>query len=267
MTALVTGGNGQLGRALRARLPDARSTDLGQLDITDAAAVEAFDWTGTTVILNAAAWTAVDAAEDEPVKAWAANATAVAHLAAQARRLGVPLVHVSTDYVFAGDATAPYAVDAPIAPRSVYGITKAAGEAAALMAPQHLVVRTSWVYGDGGNFVRTMRRLAQTHAQVSVVDDQLGRPTHADDLAASLLHLLDAGAWGTHHVTGAGDVASWADVAEAALVGTGCQVRRVSTAEYGASKAPRPSYSALAVEPGLPVRDWREALAGYEPRA
>ena len=263
MTILVTGGNGQLGRALKQLTPDARFTDLADLDITDAGAVEGFDWTGITSILNAAAWTAVDAAEDEPVKAWAANATAVAHLAVQARRLDIPLVHVSTDYVFAGDATEPYAVDAPLAPASVYGITKAAGEAAARFAPQHLIVRTSWVYGDGTIFIRTMRRLAQTRDEVSVVDDQLGRPTHATDLAAALLHLLDARAWGTHHATGTGDVVSWADVAEAALVGTGCAVRRVSTAEYGVSKAPRPAYSALAVDPGLPMRDWREALAAY----
>lgn len=263
MTALVTGGNGQLGRALQQLLPDARFTDLSDLDVSDAAAVEAYDWTGVTAILNAAAWTAVDAAEDEPARAWAANATAVAHLAVQARQHSIPLVHVSTDYVFAGDATDPYEVGAPIAPVSVYGITKAAGEAAARLAPQHLVVRTSWVYGDGGNFIRTMRRLAQSRDEVTVVDDQLGRPTHAGDLAAALLHLLEREAWGTHHATGTGEIVSWADVAEAALVGTGCVVRRVSTQDYGTSKAPRPAYSALAVDPVLPMRDWREALAAY----
>jgi dTDP-4-dehydrorhamnose reductase len=266
VTLLVTGANGQLGRALQQLAPHARFTDRRSLDIADGASVSAFDFNGVTAIVNAAAWTGVDAAEDEPLTAFEANATGVTHLAIAARRLEIPLVQVSTDYVFPGTATTPIPVDAPVSPLGAYGATKAAGEAAAALAPRHLVVRTSWVYGDGHNFVRTMRRLAATRDEVSVVCDQLGRPTNARDLAAAVLRLLDLDApAGTYHATGTGDVVSWADVAVAALAGTTCQVRPITTAEYGAAKAQRPAYSALAVSPEVePVmRDWRVALAEF----
>lgn len=266
MTLLVTGADGQLGRALRRLAPDARFTTRAELDVADTDAVAGYAWEGVTGIVNAAAWTRVDDAEDHVAEAWQANATAPALLAERARALGVPLVQVSTDYVFPGTATAPIAVDAPVAPLGVYGLTKAAGETAARLAPQHYVVRTSWVYGDGGNFVRTVRRLAQTREELRVVDDQRGRPTHAGDLAAALLHLLATQApAGTYHATGTGEVVSWADVAAAALVGTTCRVTRVSTQEYGVSRAPRPAYSALEVSPQVAgcLRDWRVALADF----
>jgi dTDP-4-dehydrorhamnose reductase len=270
---LVTGANGQLGRALRPLLPRATFVGRDEFDIADRDALSGFDWGGTTAVINAAGWTAVDAAEDsaKTLSAWDVNATGVANLAWHARRLQIPLVHVSTDYVFKGDEQVPVAVDTPLDPQSVYGITKAASEMAARLAPQHYVVRTSWVFGDGPNFVRTMLRLSRTRSEVSVVDDQVGRPTYAVDLAGALVALLERRRpSGTYHATGSGDVVSWAEVAAAALEGTDCAVRHVSTSEYlktAPQAAPRPSYSALDLttitDVGIAMRDWRVALKEY----
>lgn len=272
MTVLVVGSGGQLGRALGALVPDARFVDYPAVDLIDRDSVGRLDWSGVTAIINAAAWTAVDAAEeaDKLPAVWAVNATGVLHLAEHARRLDVPLVHVSTDYVFRGDACAPIPVDAPLEPQGAYGATKAAGEMAAHLSPRHYVVRTSWVFGDGPNFVRTMRRLAD-RPELTVVDDQVGRPTYAVDLGQALLALLDLQApYGTYHATGAGDVVSWAEFAAAILTGTGCRVRPVSTTQYlqtSPQAAPRPAYSALDLSRlnavGHAMRDWREALAEY----
>lgn len=273
MSVLVTGASGQLGRALRPLLPQGRFTGVDELDVTDRSALDALDWAGVTAVVNAAAWTSVDAAEDpaHTLAAWDVNVSGVANLAWHARRLDVPLVHVSTDYVFSGEHDAPIAVGTALAPRSVYGITKAASEMAARLAPRHYVVRTSWLYGDGPNFVRTMLRLARQRDEVKVVDDQRGRPTYAVDLAAALVALLEqAVPPGTYHATGAGDVASWAEVAALALDGSGCRVVPVSTGDYLAvapQAAPRPAYSALELGPPevvrAPMRDWRTALAEY----
>jgi dTDP-4-dehydrorhamnose reductase len=265
VTVLVTGGSGQLGRALQALLPDARVHDRS-LDVTSRDALQAYDWDGITAIVNAAAWTAVDRAEVDVLPAWDVNVTGVAHLAWHARRLGIPLVHVSTDYVFRGDHEGEAAVDGVLDPQGAYGITKAAGELAARIAPRHYVVRTSWVFGDGPNFVRTMRRLAADRSELTVVDDQLGRPTYAVDLAEALVRLLDGDLPpGTYHGTGGGPVVSWAGFASAVLEGTGCRVLPVTTEQYrqGApATAPRPMNSALAAGP-LQLRDWRLALRDY----
>lgn len=273
MTLLVVGAGGQLGRALQGLRPHARFVDYPQVDLTSRESVAALDWDGVSAVVNAAAWTAVDAAEDaEKLPAvWAVNATGVLHLAEHARRLDVPLVHVSTDYVFRGDATAPIAEDAVLDPQGAYGATKAAGEMAAHLAPRHYVVRTSWVFGDGPNFVRTMRRLAAERDELTVVGDQLGRPTYAVDLAGALLALLDGGAaYGTYHCTGAGDVVSWAEFATEVLRGSACRVVPVTTAQYlekAPQAAPRPAYSALDLSKletaGVRMRDWREALTEY----
>jgi len=269
VTLLVVGSGGQLGRALQRLRPDARFVDVPEVDLTSRGSVGALGWDGVSAVVNAAAWTAVDAAEDPSrlPTVWDVNATGVFHLAEHARRLDVPLVHVSTDYVFGGDHTAPIPVDAPLDPQGAYGATKAAGEMAAHVAPRHYVVRTSWVFGDGPNFVRTMRRLGAEREELTVVGDQVGRPTYALDLAEALLQLLDRQApFGTYHFTGAGDVVSWADFAAEVLRGSACRVRAITTAEYGAA-APRPAYSALdltSVEAvGIRPRDWREALAEY----
>ncbi len=268
MTVLVTGGSGQLGRALRAELPGAVFGELPELDITDRAALAARDWRGTTAIVNAAAWTAVDAAEQAGtlLTAWDVNVTGVAELASHARRLGVPFVQLSTDYVLAGDHDGDAPVDAPIDPQGMYGVGKAAGELAARIAPRHYVVRTSWVFGDGPNFVRTVRRLAGQRQELTVVDDQVGRPTYAVDLARAIVRLLASDLPpGTYHATGSGEPVSWAAFAAVALQGTGCTVVPVTTGQYARGApgtAPRPANSALAAGP-LVLRDWREALAEY----
>ena len=275
MTVLVVGSGGQLGRALQDLLPDGRFLDVPEVDLTSATSVAGVDWSGVSAVVNAAAWTAVDAAEDPDrlAAAWAVNATGVAHLAVQARRLDVPLVQVSTDYVFDGRATEPIPVTAPLAPQGAYGATKAAGEMAAHLCPRHYVVRTSWLFGDGPNFVRTMRRLAQTRTELTVVADQVGRPTSAADLAEALVALLDSRApYGTYHATGAGEVVSWAGFAEAVLADTPCRVLPVTTEQYLASSsspaaAARPAYSALDLsaleQVGIQMRDWRASLRDY----
>ncbi|HWH28440.1 MAG TPA: dTDP-4-dehydrorhamnose reductase [Mycobacteriales bacterium] len=273
MTLLVVGSGGQLGRALQDLRPDARFVDVPDIDLTSRASVAELGWEGVSAVVNAAAWTAVDAAEDAeklPV-VWDVNATGVFHLAWHCRRLDLPLVHVSTDYVFRGDHTSPIPVDAPLDPQGAYGATKAAGEMAAHLAAKHYVVRTSWVFGDGPNFVRTMRRLGAEREELTVVGDQLGRPTYTVDLAVALLALLDRGApFGTYHATGAGDVVSWADFAAEVLRGTSCRVTPVTTEQYqqkAPQAAPRPAYSALDLSSiegvGVRMRDWREALAEY----
>jgi dTDP-4-dehydrorhamnose 3,5-epimerase len=276
VTAVITGAGGQLGRALRQAFPGAVALGRADLDVTDAAAVRDFDWAGTDVVLNAAAWTAVDAAEDPAHQAAveAVNAGAVASLAAAARRHGFVLVHLSTEYVFDGRSAGPIPEDAPPSPLSAYGRSKAAGDRFASAVDRHYVVRTTWLVGEGRNFVRTMAALADSGASPSVVDDQIGRLTFATDLAAGIAHLLRTGApFGTYNLTGGGEPASWADVAAEVfrLRGRSADdVRRVSTAEYDAGRsgvAPRPANSVLDLtkirSAGFEPRDWREALADH----
>ena len=249
---LVIGGGGQLGRALAARFPHAVVADLSDLDITDAAQMAAWSWGDHDVVLNAAAYTAVDAAETPEGRraAWATNARAPAALAALAREHGFTLVHYSTDYVYDG-TTEVHREDEPLAPLGVYGQSKAAGDLAVAAAPRHYLLRTSWVVGDGANFVATMRRLAEEGVSPAVVGDQVGRLTFTDTLADATAHLLRTGAHhGTYHCSNGGPPTSWADVARAvfALSGRAADdVSTVSTQEYGAgrSMAPRPRFSTL----------------------
>lgn len=272
---LVTGSRGQVGRALLETVDTAVGADRATLDITDPAAVLAHDWSGVDAIVNTAAFTAVDRAEEPgaAVDAWRANASGVMNLAVLARERDLPLVQISTDYVFAGTGTAPLPPDAPIRPVGVYGTTKAAGEHAARLAPRHYVVRTAWVFGDGPNFVRTMLRLADTRAEVSVVDDQRGRPTSATLLARAIGQLLTSSApYGTYHVTGTGPVVSWARFAEAVFeeAHVACRVVPVSTEDYARQRpglAPRPAYSALDTTSteaaGVALESWRDSLRDY----
>jgi dTDP-4-dehydrorhamnose 3,5-epimerase len=274
VTIAITGAAGQLGRALTALLPDAVALHHADLDITDPAAVRSHDWSGVDVLINAAASTAVDRAETREgrVAAWAANATAVAHLAAAANARGMTLVHVSSEYVFDGSATGPIVEDAPLCPLSAYGAAKAAGEIAATLAARHLVVRTTWVMGDGANFVRTMLDLAARRVSPAVVDDQIGRPTFADDLAAGIVALLTAPS-GVYHLTNTGEPASWADVARATFALAGrdpADVTGTTTAAYFADKphaARRPLNSVLdltkATAAGVTLQPWRDSLAAY----
>lgn len=275
MRACVLGANGQLGRALVAALPGAVALDRAALDIGDAGAVAAHDLTGVDVLVNAAAYTAVDRAETEPAAAWRANAAGPAHLAAAAREHGCLLVHVSTEYVFDGTAPGPVPEDAPPSPLGVYGASKAAGELAvrAALPERHVIVRTSWVVGDGGNFVATMARLARDGARPAVVDDQVGRPTFAPDLAAALLLLAGSGAHGTFHVTGDGEPVSWHGLAREVFARCGRDpgdVRPVSTAEYTADRphlARRPANSVLdlsrATRAGVTMPPWRDGLGAH----
>jgi len=248
----VLGANGQLGRALRAARPDFLFYDRSTVDLSDPTTLDAVPWDDVDVVVNAAAYTNVDGAETPEGRreAWAVNVTAVAALARIAIERGLTLVTVSSDYVFDG-VEPEHAVDEPLSPLGVYGQTKAAGEAVTSTVPRHYIVRTSWVIGDGKNFVDTMRRLARDGVSPSVVNDQIGRLTRADELAAGILRLLDEGApYGVHHVTGSDEPKSWADIAREVFAAEGrdpADVTGVSTAEYAAGKlvAPRPRHSAL----------------------
>jgi len=279
---LITGGMGQLGRELAARAAssEVRAPGSAELDITNAGAVvEAVKTLAGTatqppVVINAAAYTAVDKAETEQTRAFAVNADGPRVLAAACSAHDVPLIHLSTDYVFAGDASSPYETSAPLGPRSVYGITKAAGEEAVLgSGARAWVVRTSGVYGaHGANFVKTMARLASTGDAVSVVDDQRVSPTWAGDLAAGVLELATFVAAGKEppsvlHATGGGST-TWFGFTQAIFEELGVDPGLVSPSKTADNPrpAPRPAYSVLSSaewrEAGLtPLQPWREALA------
>lgn len=255
---LVLGSAGQLGRALRARLGDAPHIEYAtrdDLDVTSPDLGTARRWRDYDLIVNAAAYTAVDLAEtpEGRQQAWSANATAVAALARVADENGITLAHVSSDYVFDGTAEDAYAEDASLCPLGVYGQTKAAGDLAASAAARHYIVRTSWVIGDGGNFVRTMHALAERGVDPTVVADQRGRLTFTADIAAAIVHLYDTKApYGTYNVTGDGSPLSWAEVAQEVFRLSGhdpSRVTPVTTSEYFAAAtapvAPRPSNSVL----------------------
>jgi len=269
---LVVGAHGQLGRALLREFPDAVAADRAHLDLADAAAVAAWPWHEYAVILNAAAYTAVDAAEADRAAAWAANASAPAHLARVAAEHGLTLVHYSTDYVFDGTEDL-HDEDEPLSPLGVYGQSKAAGELAVAGCPRHYVVRTSWVVGDGGNFVRTMAELADNGTSPSVVHDQVGRLTFTDELARATRHLLETRpAYGIYHVTNSGPATSWADLAKAVFQHRGrrqSDVTPVSTEEYAAGRdlAPRPRNSVLDLTKieatGFKPEDAMRALTRY----
>jgi dTDP-4-dehydrorhamnose reductase len=221
-------------------------------------------------VVNAAAYTAVDAAETDEDTAHRVNAAGPAVLATALARHGGRLIHVSTDYVFAGDARRPYEVDDETGPKSAYGRTKLAGEQAVreLMPDASFVVRTAWVYGaTGGNFVKTMARLERERDTVSVVDDQRGSPTWSADLAAGLIELAGSSApAGTYHCTNAGDT-TWFGLTRAIFEELGADPARVlpTTTDAFPRPAPRPAYSVLSPDAwrsaGLtPMRHWRDAL-------
>ncbi|WNV74791.1 dTDP-4-dehydrorhamnose reductase [Geodermatophilus sp. DSM 44513] len=278
---LVTGARGQLGHDLLAVLADRpgdRVTAVGraEVDLTDEAAVRGCvrEWlrgaAGPAVLVNAAAYTAVDDAETDRDTAALVNAAAPGWLAEEMAGAG-RLVHVSTDYVFDGQATRPYPVDAPTAPRSVYGQTKAAGErAVAAAGGDATTVRTAWVYGrHGGNFVRTMLRLEAERPTVSVVTDQVGSPTWSLDLARGLVALGGRAepAPPVLHCTNTGAV-SWWELARAVFALRGADPERVlpTTTDAFPRPAPRPAWSVLDTSAwtaaGLPApRDWHSALS------
>jgi dTDP-4-dehydrorhamnose reductase len=278
---LVIGAAGQLGADLML-LAGGTATGLTRtdLDITDPISVDKAveSWvagfagpagsSGRPVCVNAAAYTAVDAAEADRERAFAVNGAGPGYVAEACERYDVRLLHVSTDYVFDGTGTAPYAEDAPTGPTSVYGASKLAGERAVLRHPDCFVVRTAWVYGaSGGNFVKTMIRLERARETLDVVDDQRGSPTWSRDLAAGLLALAASEARpGVYHCTNSGDT-TWCGLARAIFEELGAdpaRVRPTTSAAYP-RPAPRPAYSVLSdaawLAAGLPaLPDWRAAL-------
>jgi len=276
VTTVIVGANGQLGRALQQEFPDAVALDRTALDVTDPAAVRDHRWADVDVVINAAGWTAVDAAEDPANLAAvrAVNVDAVGYLARAVRTCGATLVHVSSEYVFDGKHEGPHPDDWPANPLSVYGQSKADGDTQAGYVTKHYLVRTTWVVGEGGNFVRTMAGLADRGVSPTVVDDQIGRPTFTTDLAAGIAHLVRTRApFGPYNLTNSGDPVSWADVAAAVFEARGrsaSDVGRTSTEEYFADKpktAVRPLNSVLDLAKieatGFRPRDWREALTDY----
>jgi dTDP-4-dehydrorhamnose reductase len=281
---VVTGSRGQLGRALVARLADTTGQQLlaapdhASLDIADPSAVKQFFAelpSPADVVVNAAALTHVDRCETETEAARRVNGVAPALLAEACLESGCRLVHVSTDYVFAGDAQRPYAETDSPAPRTAYGRSKLEGERRVLAASDDfLVARTSWVFGQGRNFVGAV--LARARAlrggaardPLRVVDDQRGRPTYAVDLAEALVALVELGARGLYHVANGG-VATWWELARAALDEAGfadLEIERVATGELDLP-APRPLRSVLdcskAEALGVCLRSWRDALRAY----
>lgn len=269
---LVTGAAGMLGQALVAAFRSAghevEPCDRAALDIRSLAACRAVLTPGVDVVVNAAAWTDVDAAETAEAGAFAVNATGAANLAVAGRESGAQLVQISTDYVFDGQATSPYAEGAPLNPLGAYGRSKAAGEwAVRAEHPAPLIVRTAWLYGPGAkSFVRTMARLAEERDTVDVVDDQRGQPTTTTDVAAYVLRLLESDATpGIYHATSEGET-TWFGLARAIFEQLGLDAERVrptSSAAF-ARPAPRPTYSVLGHDRGIAagalMPHWRAAL-------
>lgn len=273
-STLILGADGQLGLALSARLPDAVRLTRAEGDLSSPEMLAAIDWRRHDVVINAAAHTAVDAAEtaDGARACWAMNAHLPAALAALAREHGFTLVHYSSDYVFDGESSV-HDEDETFSPLGVYGAAKAAGDLAVRGAPQHYLLRTSWVVGEGANFVATMARLAEDGVSPSVVGDQIGRLSFADELVRATLHLLGIGAEpGTYNVSNDGEPMSWAEIAGVIFEQLGRSrddVTTISTEEYarGRASARRPAHSTLALHKlkstGFEPQDQLEALRSF----
>ncbi|ATO32287.1 dTDP-4-dehydrorhamnose reductase [Dickeya dianthicola] len=277
MKVLLTGANGQLGRCFQDRLPagwDVWTTDSDELDITDReqvlTAIAAYP---PDVIVNAAAYTAVDKAESEPEQAALVNKTGPENLALAAKLVGARLVHVSTDYVFDGKATVPYVETDPTNPLGVYGQTKLDGERAVMaVLPESIIIRTAWVFSEyGNNFVKTMLRLGKEREMLGIVADQRGCPTYAGDIAQAIIDLLKLGAaGGIYHFCGNKEVA-WNEFSEA-IFAKAVDLRKlekapvvnaIATDQYP-TPAKRPLYSSLNCKKikslGIELSDWQSAL-------
>jgi dTDP-4-dehydrorhamnose reductase len=286
MRLLVTGRDGQVARSLAERAGDYSMLDLHFAARPDCdlavpgSAAAAIREAKPALVIGAAAYTAVDKAEQEPELAQRINADAAGEIAAAAAEVGAPVIHLSTDYVFGGTGSAAMREDEPIAPLGTYGRTKAAGEDAVRAGQgDHLILRTAWVYSPfGANFVKTMLRLARDREEIAVVADQVGSPTNALDLADVVLALADrrlrgdAAGWGeTYHTAGQGQ-ASWADFAYEimSLSGSASRIRPIPTADFP-TPAQRPSWSVLDGSKlnasfGLALPDWRSSLPGVVAR-
>lgn len=271
----IIGANGQLGTALRTQYPEARFADKTELDITDSQSVESFDWSGISIILNAAAFTNVDGAEtpEGRVAAWKVNASAVANLTRACRAHDMTLVHISSDYVFDGTKE-PHYESEDFSPLSVYGASKAAGDLLVEQLDKFYLLRTTWVIGEGKNFVRTMLGLAEKNISPTVVHDQIGRLTFTSELVRIIDHLLSTQApFGTYNATNDGPLESWADITRRIFKlaeRDDLTVTNTTTAEYFAGKdgiAPRPLGSNMSLEKlhatGFSSRDWTYELKDY----
>ena len=271
---LIIGANGQLGTALKEKYPDALTADIDELDITDTKSVEAYDWSKVDVILNAAAYTNVDGAEtaEGRVAAWKVNASAVKNLAHIAWKHELTVVHISTDYVFDG-TDKEHSEDEDFAPLSVYGASKAAGDLLVSQLDNYYILRTSWVIGEGKNFVRTMLELGKKSVSPTVVADQVGRLTFTSELVKAIDHLLNAKAeFGTYNLTNSGEPASWAEITREIFKNAAYDlvVTDTTTGDYFKGKegiAPRPLNSTLKLDKiqatGFTLSDWKEDLKKY----
>jgi len=283
MKTLILGANGQLGRELTEKANaygfEAMGLDIDTLDITDPAMVDsAVSDTRPMIVINAAAYTAVDQAESDSARAFAVNRDGAAHVAAACARAKIPLIHVSTDFVFGGQKGAPYVETDAVDPLSVYGQSKAEGEAGIRsILKEHIIVRTAWLYSRWGqNFVKTMLRLGREREILKVVDDQRGSPTHAADLAGAVLAIAarigdKGGLWGTYHYSGSGET-SWYEftvkIFELVKSREDLRVKEVlpiKTSEYPLP-ARRPAYSVLDCSLikrvfGITPPPWAESLA------
>ena len=272
---MITGANGQLGRAVNLQYADSGeyeliNTDVGELDITNIDKVMTFvREVKPYAIINCAAYTAVDACEKEEDLAFRINAIGPRNLSIAATETGAKMMHVSTDYVFDGNGTRPYRETDPTGPQGAYGRTKLAGEDFVReFSDRHFIVRTAWLYGDGKNFVKTMLRLSETNDKVRVVMDQVGSPTSADELAKAIAYLLHTENSGLFHGTCEGDC-SWAQFTEEIfrLAGKNTIVEAITSEEYAAA-AKRPAYSILEnymlkMTTDFMFADWHDAIAAY----
>lgn len=281
---LITGCNGQLGRALNAHYAgnddvelvntDVFQPDVMELDITDIDMVIGLvKEIRPYAIINCAAHTAVDACETQKDSAFRINAIGPRNLSIAATETGARMVQISTDYVFGGDASTPYTEFDQVNPQGVYGATKLAGEQfVQQFAKDFYIIRTAWLYGDGKNFAKTMLRLSENHDKLTVVADQVGTPTSTKELAKAIAYLVPSENYGLFHGTCEG-VCSWADFAEEIfkLAGKSTEVARVTTEEYAAANpttAPRPAYSVLEnymfkLTSDFKFAQWQEAIADY----
>lgn len=271
----IVGAKGQLGTALRNQYPGSRSADITELDITNRESVDNFDWSDIETILNAAAFTNVDGAEtaEGRVAAWNVNASAVANLARVARKHDITLLHISSDYVFDGTKE-PHMEDELFSPLSVYGASKAAGDLVVSQLEKHYILRTTWVIGEGKNFVRTMLEVAGKGVSPTVVADQIGRLTFTSELVRAIDHVLTTKApFGTYNVTNDGPLASWAEITRQIFSLAGyaeLTVTDTTTADYFAGKegiAPRPLGSNMSLEKlhatGFESKNWQDELKAY----
>jgi len=270
----IIGANGQLGTALRRKYPAAKFADIDQMDITKRDSVLNYDWSGIKIILNAAAYTNVDGAEtaEGRVTAWQVNAQAVSYLAQVARQYDITLVHVSTDYVFDG-SHGPHKEDEPLSPLGVYAATKAAADIIVGACPKHYILRTSFVIGEGHNFVRIMLDLGKKGVNPSVIADQQGRITFTSELVRAIDHLLSSVCpFGTYNVSNSGEPTSWAGLTRAIFefAGLDNSVTDITTAAYYKDKpdtSPRPLNSVLDLTKieatGFKPVDWQQDLKEY----